>query len=124
MRLKKGETLYGIAKKHGVTIEELVQCNPSLANGIKEGQKIIIPIRDVASAEYKTESNIKLETKESIIKHKVNKGETVYGICKKYNITQEQLYEWNPALKTSGLRVNDEIIVGKQEKTSSKRECN
>ncbi len=36
--------------------------------------------------------------------HKVKKKETIFGITKKYNITETQLNEYNPLLKKIGLR--------------------
>lgn len=38
------------------------------------------------------------------LSHKVKKKETVIGITRKYNITETQLYEYNPLLKKIGLR--------------------
>jgi len=122
--VQKGETLYGIAKKNNTTIEELVQLNPEVSNGIKPGQKIQIPVRNVASADYKndkpqvaanqSQNNINVQN----AKHKVQKGETIYGICKQYNITQETLYALNPDLKNTVLKVGQEIIIKKEVKNT------
>jgi len=38
------------------------------------------------------------------LSHKVKKKETIFGINRKYNITETQLYEYNPLLKKIGLR--------------------
>ncbi|MDA8762760.1 LysM peptidoglycan-binding domain-containing protein [Flavobacteriaceae bacterium] len=38
------------------------------------------------------------------LSHKVKKKETVFGITRKYNITETQLYEYNPLLRKIGLR--------------------
>ena len=38
------------------------------------------------------------------LSHKVKKKETIFGITRKYNITETQLYEYNPLLKKIGLR--------------------
>lgn len=129
--VKKGETLYGIAKKSNTTIEELVQMNPEISNGIKPGQKIQIPVRDVASADYKNDkppvvSNQSLENNTEIqnLKHKVQKGETIFGICKHYNITQETLYALNPELKNTGLKVGQEINIKKEPQKVSENKVN
>ncbi|MGB2252823.1 MAG: LysM peptidoglycan-binding domain-containing protein [Flavobacteriaceae bacterium] len=44
------------------------------------------------------------EMPEKFLSHKVKKKETVFGITRKYNITESQLYEYNPLLKKIGLR--------------------
>lgn len=38
------------------------------------------------------------------LSHKVKKKETIFGITRKYNVTAEQLNEYNPLLKKVGLR--------------------
>ena len=41
--VEQGETLYGLAKRYGVTVDELIASNPNSENGIKIGQKLAIP---------------------------------------------------------------------------------
>ncbi|MCX7862133.1 MAG: LysM peptidoglycan-binding domain-containing protein [Bacteroidales bacterium] len=112
--VQKGETLYGIAKKYNTTIEEIVQLNPDVIKGIKPGQLLMIPVRTVASADYQQPKNV-VEQKNipsaNVTKHIVKKGETIYGICKLYNIEQEKLYEWNPSLKQVNLQVGQELLI-------------
>ena len=39
---------------------------------------------------------------ERFISHKVKKKETIFGITREYNITKEQLNEYNPLLEKIG----------------------
>ena len=41
--IEKGETLYGISRKYGVSIEELTKLNPKNALNLKVGEKLILP---------------------------------------------------------------------------------
>src|SRR5262249_43352985 len=43
--IKKGDTLSKVAKAHGITLDELLQANPSIKNPnkVSEGQQIVIP---------------------------------------------------------------------------------
>jgi|GEM_PF-595384 LysM repeat protein len=110
--VQKGETLYGIAKKYGTTIEEIVQLNPDVSKGIQVGQKIIIPVRAETSADYRDEKPKKSSNvNNNIIKHTVKKGETIYGLCKMYGISQEKFYELNPDVKQYGLKEGQEILI-------------
>ncbi len=121
--VQKGETLYGIAKMYKVTVEEIVQKNPDASNGIKVGQSLIIPVHQVASADYsvvqsnketpipKKESELSKSFKPDPSKHIVQKGETIYGITKQFKLSEETLYKLNPDLKTVGLVVGQEIYV-------------
>ena len=45
----QGETLYGLAKRYGTTVEELVAANPGTDGGIKTGQVLTIPLRTLTS---------------------------------------------------------------------------
>ena len=44
------------------------------------------------------------ETPTKFISHKVKKKETIFGVTRNYNITEEQLNEYNPLLEKVGLR--------------------
>ena len=49
----KGETLYSLAKRYGVTVDDIRRDNSSLANGLKAGQRIKIAVKsdDKSAAE-------------------------------------------------------------------------
>lgn len=48
-QVSKGETLYSLAKKHGVTVDDLVAANPRLREeALKAGMEISIPTVAVA----------------------------------------------------------------------------
>lgn len=57
--VKKQETLYSISKAYKVTIEELQKYNPALANGLKEGTLLYIPVNPEEDATVKTADNEK-----------------------------------------------------------------
>jgi len=120
--VKKGESLYGISKTYNVDIETIFNENPSVKNsGLKAGQKILIPLIKTETEKKESftiipsASNTSLDTLHFRY-HKVLKGQTVYSICKMYNITQDLFYELNPDKKT-GIKENDYVIVGKKETT-------
>ena len=53
---------------------------------------------------------------EKFLSHKVKKKETVFGITQKHNITETQLYEYNPLLKKVGLgSVMEEVSLAREE---------
>ena len=43
--------------------------------------------------------------------HKVEPKETVYGISKKYGVTQEALYKMNPKIEKDGLQIGDVLVI-------------
>lgn len=48
--VKKGETLFAIARQYGITVNALMAANPGLTENIREGQTIMIPVPSVAQS--------------------------------------------------------------------------
>ena len=48
--------------------------------------------------------------------HIVLERQTVYSICKAYNVTEEQIYAINPTVRTEGLKKNAVILIPCPEK--------
>ena len=94
------ETLYGISKQFGVSINEIIEANPYAQDGIKKDDILQIPV---------VEENIP-KTSGSDILHIVKPKETIYGISKQYNITKEDLLRANPKLE-NGLMIGDTILI-------------
>lgn len=105
----KKETLYSISKQFGVSINEIIEANPYAQDGIKKGDILQIPI---------DEKNIP-KTSGNELYHLVQPKETIYGICKQYNISKEDLFRRNPRLQTEGLKYGDTIFIASAEKTHS-----
>jgi membrane-bound lytic murein transglycosylase D len=80
-----GETLYGISRQYGVTVETIRTLNQLGDAPISVGQLLQIP----ASGETNPEPG-KLP-----VFHAVQPGETAYSIAKKYGISLEDLKRWN-----------------------------
>jgi LysM repeat protein/ABC-type branched-subunit amino acid transport system substrate-binding protein len=100
-----GETLYGICRKYNVSESDVLTLNPDARN-LKAGAKIQIPSKS-GNAQTVTVTKPKEEISEGII-HSVEPGETIYGITKKYGISESELKAANPGLVTlqSGMKLN------------------
>ena len=79
--VKERDTLWGIASKYDTSVQSLVDLNGLDSMIIQPGQKI--EISEVDKQEKTTDS------------HKVVKGDTLSGISSKYNVTIDELIEWN-----------------------------
>jgi LysM repeat protein len=121
--VKKGETPYSISKAYGVTVEELNRENPPAVYGIKEGQTLRIPFReisDVIPADDKKETKQHDETK--FIYHRLLPGETIYYLSKLYGVSENAIIESNPGVDITKLPVNAEIAVPRKEFMNEKQE--
>ncbi|MFL5728485.1 MAG: LysM peptidoglycan-binding domain-containing protein, partial [Cytophagaceae bacterium] len=98
--VEPGETIYGISTKYHVAVADLLEINPELENGLKVGQMISIPYDSTFAKEQKKDDNV--------ITHKVQPGETLYSLSKKYNTTVNDLLKNN----NMELKAGQEIIVG------------
>uniref|UniRef100_A0A7V4JNZ3 Peptidoglycan endopeptidase n=1 Tax=Thermodesulfobacterium geofontis TaxID=1295609 RepID=A0A7V4JNZ3_9BACT len=122
--VKKGDTLYSIAKKYNVSVEELKKINNLQDNNISIGQILRIPVNKKLnfSQTFKNSENFSSQENKPISYHKVAKGETLYSISKKYGIPIQELKKLNN-LKTTKLKVGQTIkIYQNLEKTAKKLE--
>jgi membrane-bound lytic murein transglycosylase D len=133
--VRNKEKLSTIARKYGVTIADLKSWNYIGKKGVKAGKKLIVyvkqdvitqpaisksdapkePETNVAS-NSKKDTTIKLaenNTTSTLKIHKVKKGETLYGISKKYGISVNKFIEIN------GLKKNPQLLLGQKIKLVS-----
>ena len=101
--VEKGQTLFSISKTYNVDVRDIYEANPELENTLSSGQKIYIPTHRIHSIQFGSESN-------NLHKHQVAKGETLYGLAKKYNISIEAIRAANTGLE-DGLIEGMEIII-------------
>lgn len=91
--VKPKETLYGIARRFGIDITTLKAANPLLNEGLKIGMELQIPLapkKPLATDTYQV--------------HEVVKGDTFFGLTRKYGLTEQALYQLNPEL-SEGLQL-------------------
>lgn len=107
-KIRSGESLEKIANKYDCTIDDIKDWNPDLAdnNKILSGTKLKIYTKGKSNSEdYTSNSHGKGKGK----KYKVQNGDTLTSIARKFGCTVEELQKWNK-IKSSGA---DVIQVGK-----------
>ena len=104
-KVEKGETVYSIAKKYGVTEEAIYKLNPDAKHALSTNSILIIPsvgAPEQIVTEYKT--------------HKTKRKETLFGIAQKYGITVEEIKKYNKFLYSRGLKKGDKLMIPQYEK--------
>lgn len=92
--VSKGETLYGIARRYGVTKDELQRWNKLTDNSILSiGQELQLIKRDTSNT--KEVVNPSAQMVRRITVHVVAPGDTMYSISKKYSVSIEKLMKLN-----------------------------
>lgn len=122
--VEPGEGLFSVSRKFKVSINELVQYNPEAANGLKPGQILLVPQSVVDSAQP-TPKRIHAVTHNQITlkEHEVSKKQTLFSICKKYDLTVEELMKHNPELKAglkTGMILKIPVSANQKDKASLK----
>lgn len=106
-QVSQGEGLWSISKKFEVSQNELHQYNPELAQGLRYGITLKIPVRkqvfqpkqqnkSTESGEYKT--------------HIVEPSQTLYSIAKMYNVSIGSIIALNASAR-DGLKVGEELKI-------------
>lgn len=97
-KVKEQQTLYSIAKAYNTDIESIVNNNPALSTGLKEGTIIYIKVENIT--EEAKEEVIKTEPISIInsdtlsqyqAQHIVKWYESLSSIAKKYEVTEEEI---------------------------------
>ncbi|WP_366182617.1 LysM peptidoglycan-binding domain-containing protein [Flavobacterium ovatum] len=112
------ETIIQIAQKYQVTPYDIYQLNPDAQRGLKPNTVLLIPNKAgykpaVVPAVKPTVVSAAVPDK-IILKttsHEVMPKETMYGICKKYNLTEEELIKSNPFLETDGVQIGQVLLI-------------
>lgn len=112
-KVEKGQSLYAIAKTYGMDVNSILAENDDAMDGLKQGQELKIPVESLLPKQP-----VAIDTNKYVY-HKIVKGETVYGITKKYNIDEKKLASYNPTLH-SGLKEGEYLIVGEKKKVATK----
>jgi len=112
----KKENLFSISKKYGITVDALKKANDLAGNNISVGRVLVIPIPE---KEHEVIDTVKVAPivvviDSSFSTHTVVKDDTIFNLTRRYQISEEALYELNPLLK-EGLNLGMVLIVGKKE---------
>ena len=99
-KVEKGETITQIAQKYNVTPHDIYQLNPDAQSGLKPNSVLLIPKKGGIQ-----KTNLQAKT------HKVEPKETLYGIEKKYGVSDEALKKANPELEKLGLQIGQTLII-------------
>ncbi|MGL5889761.1 MAG: PBP1 and LysM peptidoglycan-binding domain-containing protein [Bacteroidia bacterium] len=111
--VEKGQTLFGIARAYGLSVNDVQVENPDALNGIKPGMVLKIPAQKplppVNTTPKPQTTTVAKDT--STFLYTAQPGQTLYSIAQQNNTTVERLQELNPELKISGLRAGQQIKV-------------
>jgi LysM repeat protein len=117
-KVEKGETLFGIARKYGANPNEVFKANPGSEKTIKIDEVLRIPTNRKPSngnveKNINTKPDINRPTGASVdqtLYHTVVAGEGLFRIASKYNVTVQEIKDWN-GLESDVISVGQKLMV-------------
>lgn len=100
--VKSGDSLWSIAKKYNVSVDELKKANNLTSNVLRINQVLFIPTK-------------KEEESGNYIVYTVKSGDTLYSIAKNYNIAVSDIIELNK-LSNNILNLGQRLLLPVEEK--------
>lgn len=123
--LQPKQTIYGITKQYQISEADLRKLNPELDSNMKIGDEVILPLASIKkfggsqptstkTAEVKPEIAPKSEkivelTDEN--SYEIQPKDNYYKLTRKFNISQADLFAWNPDLEGKGLQPGNIIKI-------------
>ncbi|GAB2952083.1 N-acetylmuramoyl-L-alanine amidase AmiB [Hafnia psychrotolerans] len=101
-KVKRGETLTGIAVKYGTTVGALSDLNKLKKDGVWVGQRLKVPAGTKAVS---VNSQKNAAVKKNVEKHKVTRGDTLSEIASKYGVSMNDI-------KTANHMKSGEVQLG------------
>lgn len=100
--VKRGDTLYAIARRANIPLEDLIAANPSVnPNALAIGQVLCIPGAVQPPSECPQGS----------FAYTVVAGDTMYGIALKHNVSLAALLAANPGVDPNALTIGQTVCV-------------
>lgn len=130
--VQKNETLFGLAKDNGISIDDIIRLNPSASDGIKSGDILRLPKTSSslrASKQAATTSNTSKSsadngnmvkatsssaskvTDNSIIYHTLVSGESMFTLAKRYNTTTQEIQDLNPDINPTTMQIGQILKI-------------
>lgn len=107
----KGDTPYNIAKRYGLTVDELLKLNPKFKEGkLAIGDVLTVKSGTVSASKTTVAEKPKTNASSQSGKIILQPKQTIYGITKQYHISEADLRTLNPDLD-SHMKIGDEIVL-------------
>lgn len=107
-KVRRGDTLSSVARKHGLSARQLAKLNGlRVKSHLKQGQ--VLKVNGKAGSTSRTASRGKAKGKGKRISYEVRKGDTLFSISKRYNVSVKQIRNWNSASRN--IRPGQDLVI-------------
>jgi membrane-bound lytic murein transglycosylase D len=116
-KIKPGDSLSVIARKHKTTVKLLRRVNKLRGNRIRAGKHLLIPVSSqsfdhyVYSAEQRKASIQNRPRKGSKQFYVVKPGDSLWRIARNYNVSYRKLAKWNSMAPGDPLKAGQKLVI-------------
>jgi murein DD-endopeptidase MepM/ murein hydrolase activator NlpD len=106
--LQKGETIYSVARSYGISASAVLELNGMTENDarlVQAGRRLLIPVPAFTGTPRIPDYPSKSE------EYRVVKGDTLYSIARRYNISLQELQNLNGFLSSHIIKEGDRVRV-------------
>ena len=104
--VKRGDTLWGVARKHDVTVPALAS-----ANGLTSKSQLTAGARLKIPGGGSSGRGSEAGPESTRITYKVRRGDTLSEIAERFDVSVRQLMSWNQLRQSTSLRAGQRIVV-------------
>ena len=120
-RVRRGENLQRIAWKYRTTVANLKRWNSLRGSLIRPGQRLIAYYGEKGAGpqvDYDASSST-VTVSDGRLQYRVQRGDTLWSIARKFNSTVDDLCRWNGLDPKSTLRQGDRLLIGEEQADGS-----
>ncbi len=117
-QVQPGETLYGVARRYGLSLTQLTEANPGLDSKLQAGQRIQLPATTSAAREMPQDKQAShsrhAKNLAKSTRYTVKRGDTLHAIAERFDVSLSEIKAWNPDLKKGNkVRAGQTVVVNK-----------
>ena len=110
-RVAAGETLTALSRRYHVTLDQLTSANPQIKNGLGVGQIVFVPRPTAGKTTAMAPAKTTPATVAVPARYTVARGETLFGIARKFQLTPDELIKLNKLPAGGAVRVGQQLLL-------------
>lgn len=118
-QVKKGDTMYGVARQFGWDEKLIQQSNPGELTTLKKGSVIYYPC-DTDGTKQNSTADKGAVTDNNGVTHRIERGETLSSIARVYGMTTGELIKLNPGAGDY-IKAGDTLIISGDQQNSGNK---
>lgn len=113
-KIRKGDTLIAIAKRYETTVGTLQNANRLEGNNIRIGNTLLVPLQAKRTIGSTRLAHVGAAPKPEVgqeIQYKVQKGDTLWSIARRFEVSPKDLAKWNKLGKKEAIFPGQALAV-------------